>query len=157
MKICKPINLQTIRLSLRDGMSLRSMGELIPSYVRACPYTVIAENRIQDWELGRRSVPEYVYYAYAAIATDDWACDRHEAPTVDHMDIDYRYGSMLNPCFGALLKLEHQVQQSADPILLQILPDLAMQRQGWKRHFKDLLGVDMEHVWVERLEDLFAS
>ena len=156
MKFCKPLDLLTIRLSLRDGMSLKSMGELIPSYFRACPYAIIAESRIQDWELGRRSVPEYVYFAYAAIVADDWACDRHEAPSADHVDIDCRYGNMLNPGFGELLKLEHHVLQSTDPSLLAIAPSLVMQRHNWTQHFKNLFGLDMEHVWVENLEDLFT-
>lgn len=158
MKVCKPLDLKFIRESLRGGnVTLKQMGEIIPSYVPACPYCAVPESRVQDWELGRRSVPEYVYYAYAALVADDWACDRHQVAESTLMDIDYRYGSMLNEGFGELLKLEHLIEQSSDPAHRVILPCLALQRNCWKRHFMDLFGLNMEHVWAEELDDLFQN
>jgi len=127
------------------------MGVLIPLYNPSCPYDVIVESRIQDWELGRRSVPEYVYCAYAAIVVDDWSRDRREASLSDHIDIDYRYGSMLDLGFAELLKLEHQVAQSSDPGLLAIVSILASLRNRWKQHFIDLFGLDICRVWIGRL------
>jgi len=149
MKVCKPLHLEHVRRSLRDGnVTLKKMGILVPTYVPQCEYMQIQESRIQDWEFGRRSVPEYVFYAYAAIAIDDWAGDRHVAPESSHMKIDFRYGSMFTPGFGELLKLEHLAMRSADSELKVILPNLALQVKSWKQYFKDILGVDMEKVWA---------
>ena len=152
MQICRPLNLERIRKSLRDGnVTLKKMGALIPLYDPSCPYDIIVESRVQDWELGRRSVPEYVYCAYAAIVVDDWSRDRREASLSDHIDIDYRYGSMLDLGFAELLRLEHQVAQSSDPGLLAIVPRLASQRNCWQQHFKALFGLDICLVWIEKL------
>jgi len=148
MQICRPLDLEGIRRGLRDGnVTLKKMGVLIPHYNPSCPYHVIVESRVQDWELGRRSVPEYVFCAYAAVVVDDWSRDREEASLADIVDIDYRYGSMLDPGFGELLKLEHQVALSSDPALVAIVPMLASQRNRWKEHFEDLFKLDIGRVW----------
>jgi hypothetical protein len=135
------------------------MGQLIKVLVPNCKYKpFVPETRVWEWEKGQsRSVPKYVYYAYAAILVDDWASDRHEVDHIHIPEVDEFYAGLLHPGFGEVMKTEHLIRQSGDPGQLALLDNIMAIRDGWENHFKDMLGLNFSHVWVEKLEDLFLK
>ncbi|MBT0666437.1 hypothetical protein KI809_19180 [Geobacter pelophilus] len=156
---CKPLNLELIRTNLRYGeVSLKKMGELIPVYVPGCKYSpVVPETRIWAWEQGTsRSIPEYVYFAYGSILICDWSSDRHEIDMCHHREMDAFYGGLLNPSYGQVLALIHDVRQRGDPGDQQLLDQLESIKQGWEQNFQNTAGLDFGPVWVEKIEDLFS-
>jgi len=147
---CKPIDLAHLREKCRGNITPKKMGMIIPQLVPSCVYRAVPQSRVRVWERGRRSVPEYVYFAYVGYAANVWACKRREAKNeTELMNTDFEYGSLLNPAFGEFLKLEHIVRQSSDPALQGILPSLILQREHWKQYFIMLCGRDLEYVWTD--------
>lgn len=160
MDIWKPLNLEHIRTNLgNNDVTHEQMGRYIKWYVPSCKYhPYVPETRVWEWEKGNsRSIPKYVFYAYGALLVDDWAEDRHEVDAKHIPEVDEFYAGLLHPGFGEVMKTEHQIRLSCDPGKLALLDNILAIRAGWEDLYKMMLGLDMRHVWVEKLEDLFPE
>lgn len=101
------LDLENIRREL--FITLQEMAERLTISCGSPKLNTIPPTRVHEWERGVRSVPTYIYSAYAHVAANSWRMKRERVVTSKVMDVDIRYSQLINASIAPLLLARMQM------------------------------------------------
>lgn len=141
----KPVNIRKIRHAL--AFSQKGMGETLANYIQGPVSSPIPGSRVNEWEMGVRSIPDPIFIASAGILVDRWAAVRDKNGIQDVTRIDSAFANHLTPALAAAIELEAEFQNRRDKEGVQVFLQTQKVRVEVQKHLESLLWISMAKIF----------
>lgn len=132
------LDLERIRREL--FLTLQEMAEKLTVTGKSAGLATVPATRIHEWERGARSVPHYVYCAYAQVVTDCWRAKRGHRVRPEVLEVDLQFSRLINPALAPLLCARENLRTHPHGEALELVEDALEQALA---HYRYLFGVDL--------------